>query len=90
MEVCGALAVEGAGLGAAVFGGAEPLEALLNDGRVLAVVVRVHLSVGGGDVYLVTARLQKGNDRGQLGGILEITHFQIILDKTYNTWCRHR
>ena len=79
VEVRGALAVEWAGLGAAVFGGAEPLEALLNDGRVLAVVVRVHLRVGGGDVYLVTARLQKGNDRGQTGRILEITYFQIIL-----------
>ena len=61
VEVGGALAVEGAGRGAAVLGGAEPLEALLDDGRVLAVVVGVHLDVRRADVDLVAAVLKHTN-----------------------------
>lgn len=45
VEVGGALAKEGAVRGAALLGGAVPLESLLDDGRVLAVVVGVHLHV---------------------------------------------
>lgn len=43
--------------GAALLGGAKPLEALLYDGRVLAMVVGVHLHVAGADVHLVAVRL---------------------------------
>lgn len=45
VEVSGALAEEGAVRGAALLGGAVPLESLLDDGRVLAVVVGVHLNI---------------------------------------------
>lgn len=53
MKVRRPLAGELAVLGGAVLGGAKPLEALLDDGRVLAVVVGVHLHVGGRYVDLV-------------------------------------
>ena len=52
------LAEEGTGLQEAVLRGAKALEALLDDGRVLAVVVGVHLHVTGADVHLITAPLQ--------------------------------
>lgn len=52
------LAEEGTGLQEAVLRGAKALEALLDDGRVLAVVVGVHLHVTGADVHLITASLQ--------------------------------
>ena len=58
MEVGGSLSVEAAGLRAAVLSGAEPLEPLLDDGRVLAVVVGVHLGVGRRDVYLIAPGLK--------------------------------
>lgn len=44
--------------GAAFLGGAKPLEPLLNDGRVLAMVVAVHLHVRRANVHLVAVRLQ--------------------------------
>ena len=57
VEVRGALAVEGTERACTVLGGAEALEAELHDGRVLAVVVGVHLHVRRADVDLVAARL---------------------------------
>ena len=60
MEVRGPLAVEQAGRGAAVLSGPEPLETLLDDRGVLAVVVGVHLYVRGADVDLVAAILESG------------------------------
>ena len=45
MEMCGALAVEDAVERPTVLCRSEPLEALLGDGRVLAVVVGVHLYI---------------------------------------------
>ena len=57
VEVRGPLAEEGAVGGAALLGGAVPLEALLDDGGVLAVVVGVHLDVGRRNVYFITAFL---------------------------------
>lgn len=43
--------------GAAVLGRPEPLEALLYDRRVLAMIVRVHLHIAGADVHLVAIGL---------------------------------
>jgi len=42
----------------AVFSGAKSLESFLNDGRVLAMVVGVHLNVRRTDVHLAAAVLQ--------------------------------
>ena len=54
VEVRCALSVELAIRRLTILGGAEPLESFLNDGDVLAVVVRVHLYVGSRDVAFVT------------------------------------
>ncbi|KAJ8885930.1 hypothetical protein PR048_012136 [Dryococelus australis] len=61
VEVRGALAEEGAVRGAALLRRAEPLEALLDDGRVLAVVVGVHLHIRRADVHLVAAFLRQAH-----------------------------
>ncbi len=45
MEVGSTLTIEGARLTAAVLRGSEALETLLDDGRVFAVVVGVHLDI---------------------------------------------
>lgn len=58
MKVRRLLAEEGARLEQTIFGGAKALEALLDDGRVLAMVVGVHLHVRRADVHLVAATLQ--------------------------------
>ena len=57
VEVGGALSGKGAVRSGAVFGGPVPLEAFLDDGRVLAVVVGVHLHVRGAYVHLITTLL---------------------------------
>ena len=57
VEVGGALAGEGAVGRGAVLGGPVALEALLDDGRILAVVVGVHLHVRRADVHLVASLL---------------------------------
>ena len=57
VEVGGALSGKGAVRSGAVFGGPVPLEAFLDDGRVLAVVVGVHLYVRGAYVHLITTLL---------------------------------
>lgn len=57
VEVGGALAVEGAVGGGAVLGGPEALESFLDDGRVFAVVVGVHLDVRRANVHLVAVIL---------------------------------
>lgn len=53
MEVRGSLGDEGTIVGSAGLGSPEPLKALLDYGGVLAMVVRVHLDIRGGDVNLV-------------------------------------
>ncbi len=58
VEVGGALPVEGAGRVAAVLGGAEALEPLLDDGQVLLVVVAVHLHVRCTHVHFAAAGLK--------------------------------
>ena len=57
VEVGGALAGEGAVGRGAVLGDPVALEALLDDGRILAVVVGVHLHVRRADVHLVASLL---------------------------------
>lgn len=57
MEMRSPLAEEGAVRGPAFLGGPESLEALLYNGRILAVIIGVHLHVRGGDVDLVAALL---------------------------------
>ena len=58
MEVRGPLPVETARLSAAVFSGAEPLEAFLDDGGVFTMIVSVHLNIWRTDVHFVTAALK--------------------------------
>lgn len=53
MKVRGPLANERTMLGRAILGSPKPLEALLYDGRVLAMVIRVHLHVRCRYVHLV-------------------------------------
>lgn len=53
MKVSGSLGDEGTVIGRATLGGPKPLKALLYDGRVLTVIVGVHLHVRGGYVSLV-------------------------------------
>lgn len=57
VEVCGPLTEEGAVRCTALFCGPQSLEALLDDSRVLAVVVGVHLHVRGTYVHLVAGAL---------------------------------
>jgi len=57
MEMSSALAVEGAVSGGAVLGGSEALESFLDDGRVFAVVIGVHLNVRRANVHLVAVIL---------------------------------
>lgn len=52
--LCGKRTVLG---GSALLRRPEPLKALLDDGRVLAMVVAVHLHIAGADVHLVAVRL---------------------------------
>ena len=63
VEVRRPLLVEGARRPAAVLGGAEPLEALLEDRGVLPVVVGVHLHVRRADVHLTALGLQHTRTR---------------------------
>jgi len=62
MEMGGPLPVERAIRRPAFFRRAEPLESFLYDGRVLSVVIRVHLHVGRADVHLV-ARALRGTSK---------------------------
>ena len=57
MKVRSPLAMEGAVMLPAVLRGPEALEAFLQDLRVLAVIVGVHLNVGRADVHLITVGL---------------------------------
>jgi len=57
MEMGGPLPVERAIRRPAFLGRAEPLESFLYDGRVFAVVIRVHLHVGRAYVHLVARAL---------------------------------
>lgn len=54
VEMSGFLSEKGTGLEETVLGGAKSLKALLDDGRVLAVVVGVHLHVRSANVHLRT------------------------------------
>lgn len=62
MEMSGPLAVESAMSGGAVLGSAEALEAFLNDGRVLAMVIGMHLNIGRAYVHLIARILSNGRD----------------------------
>lgn len=53
MEMRRPLTVESAMGRGAVLGGSEPLETFLNDGRVFAVVIGVHLNIRRANVNLV-------------------------------------
>lgn len=57
VEMRGALSEESAISGAALLRRPEPLETLLDDRRILPVVIGVHLHVGGGYVHLIAALL---------------------------------
>jgi hypothetical protein len=57
MEVGCSLAEESAIRSAALLGGPQPLKAFLDDGRVLPVVVGVHLNVRSADVHLIASSL---------------------------------
>lgn len=57
MEMCGPLAVKRAVRGPAFFRGPKPLESFLYYGRILSVVVGVHLHVGRAYVHFVTSAL---------------------------------
>lgn len=57
MKVCGTLAVEGAGGGTAVLCRPKSLESFLDDGRIFAMEVSMHLDVRSTDVNLVTTSL---------------------------------
>lgn len=59
----GLLAVELAAHRAAVLGGAEPLEAVVDQLRVLLVEVLVGHDVGGAGVHLAAAHLQQSGER---------------------------
>ena len=63
MEVGGALTGKGAVGGGAVLGSAVALETLLDDGRILAVVVGVHLHVRRADVHLITTILNHPKEK---------------------------
>lgn len=67
MEVGGLLPVELAAHRAAVLGGAEPLEAVVDQLRVLLVEVLVGHDVGGAGVHLAAAHL-RGRGGGEGGG----------------------
>ena len=58
VEVRGPLLVVVAGESAAVLRRAEPLEPFAHDGRVLPVIVGVHLNVGRADVAFVASGLR--------------------------------
>jgi len=58
VEVRCALPVERARRCPTILSGAETLETLRHDGRVLAMVVGMHLNIRGTNVDLVTARLK--------------------------------
>lgn len=65
MEVRGLLPVELAAHRAAVLGGAEPLEAVVDQLRVLLVEVLVSHDVGGAGVHLAAAHLHSAEGRAQ-------------------------
>lgn len=58
MEVGGSLAEEGTVRGSTLLRRSQSLEALLNDGRIFAMVVGVHLHVGRADVHFITGALE--------------------------------
>lgn len=66
VEVSGLLPVELAVHRAAVFGGPEALEAIVDQLRVLFVEVFMGHHIGGAGVDLVAAHLRKGGEPGQL------------------------
>lgn len=65
VEVRGLLPVELAAHRAAVLGGAEPLEAVVDQLRVLLVEVLVSHDVGGAGVHLAAAHLHGGEGRAR-------------------------
>lgn len=61
MEVGGLLPIELTAHSAAVLGGSEPLEAVVNELRVLLVEVLMGHDIGGTGVHFATTHLQKAN-----------------------------
>jgi hypothetical protein len=84
VEVRGPLAEEGAVRGTTLLCGPQSLETLLDDGRVLPVVVGVHLDVRGADVHLVAGTLQTDVTK------LSVYFIKVRREDTYVLLCREQ
>lgn len=57
VEMCGPLSGKAAGRGGAIFRGSKSLKSFLDDGRILSMIIGVHLYVRGAYVNFITAIL---------------------------------